>query len=311
MPIQFDNYAPTKIENLKNYLVSMAAKGNAKFYEIFVDSLKAVPKTDEPNHFDNYEDYMTQESEQIRIVIYNSNLSPRNDQYVFIIKARSRDEANNMGLQGFAVKSFSKNSLSGWRDRQVHQSIETKDFEITQLKKEISELKKEVTQAEEDYEALQQELNEANAQIEIAKKNSNKLGGVHFGDIASVALEGLIRRNTHIIAKIPGGSGLAGLIEKDNNRDGSENFQQEDTEVSFKKKNQSTETKKETVSEPVLTENEKRFIAIMKELEKHFSEEEMSQIMMVLDYFSKNRDFLEEVIAEISEDESQENQNAG
>jgi hypothetical protein len=306
MPIQFDNYTPNKIENLKNHLVAMAAKGNAKFYEIFVDALKAVPKTDEPNQFDSYEEYMTPDTEQLRILIYNSNLSPRNDQYVFVLKARTRDEANNTGLQGFPVKTFSKNSLSGWRDRQVHQSMEAKDFEIAQLKKEISELKKEVSEAEEEYESLQEELNEANAQLEIARKNGNKIGGIHFGDIASVALEGLIRRNTKFIAKIPGASELAGLIEKDNQRDPNENSQQEDTEVSFKKKTESTETKKETATEPTLTEKEKFFIGLMKELEKHFSEEEMAHVITILNYFSKNKDFLLEVLEEIQGENEEE-----
>ncbi len=305
MPIQFDNYTPNKIENLKNHLVAMAAKGNAKQFEIFVDALKAVPRTDEPDQFDGYEDYMTPDTEQLRILIYNTNLSPRNDQYVFVLKAHNREEANNLGLQGFPNKTFSKTSLSGWRERQVHQSIEGKNFEIAQLKKEISELKNEVTAAEEQNETLKLELNEARAEIAVAKQNGNKIGGIHIGDIASVALEGLIRRNTKFIAQIPGASELAGLIEKDNKRDPNENTQQADTEVSFKKKSENSETK-ETPAENTLTEREKHFIGLLKVLEKVFSEEELSKIMSVLEYFAKDKAFLLEVLNEIEGIEDEE-----
>lgn len=290
MPIQFDTYTSNKIENLKNHLSTMAAKGQAKFYEIFVDALKAVPKTDEIKEFDGYEDYMTPDTEQIRILIYNSGLSPRNDQYVFVLKASTRDEANHMGLQGFPNKTFSKTSLSSWRDRQINQSIESKEFENAQLKKEISELRKELQESEEYAETLEQA-------IEEAKANSNKIGGIHWGEVIGVALEGIVRRNTKLIAQIPGGLGLAGLIEKDNTRGNTEEIQPE-AEVSFKKKSTTTETK-QTSDAPQLTEREKLFIRLMKKLEKHFSPEDMTHVMTVLDFFTKERDFLFEVLNEI------------
>src|SRR6478736_2825254 len=100
MPIQFDKFDQNKVDSLKNHLKMMAEKEKAKFYEIYVDNLKAVPKTDEPAEFDSFEDYLTADSEQVKIVIYNTSSSPRNDQYVFLLKARNRDEATTLGLSG-------------------------------------------------------------------------------------------------------------------------------------------------------------------------------------------------------------------
>ena len=71
MPITHDNYDQLKIDKLKHYLEDMTAKGHAKPYEIFVDSLKVVPKTEDPKEFDNYEYYMNDDTEKIRIQIYN------------------------------------------------------------------------------------------------------------------------------------------------------------------------------------------------------------------------------------------------
>lgn len=293
MPIQFDNFDQQKIDRLKNHLVAMAGKGQAKLYEIFVDTLKAVPKTDEPNDFDGYEDYMTPDTEQIKIIIYTSSLSPRNDQYVFILKARNREEATSLALSGLPAKTYTRNSLSEWRDIQEKKSAEA--MEIANLKRTISDLNKENAELEEENEQLA-------AAVLAAKENGNKLGGVHIGDIVSVALEGLVRRNTHIIAKIPGASELAGLIEKDNTK--TPELSQENKEVSFKKKEIIT-------SEPVLSQQEKEFISLFHELQKLFSPEEITQIIEVLDAMSKDKAMLPDVLEYLSGEENQEeNENA-
>jgi len=74
MPVTNDNYDQLKIDKLKYFLEEMASKGHARPFEIFVDSLKVIPKTDDPKEFDNYEYYMNEDTEKVRILIYNSNL---------------------------------------------------------------------------------------------------------------------------------------------------------------------------------------------------------------------------------------------
>lgn len=288
MPIQFDNFDQQKVDRLKSHLVAMAEKGKAKHYEIFVDALKAVPKTDEPSEFDGYEDYMTADTEQIKICIYNTASSPRNDQYVFLIKARNREEATNLGLNGMPVKTFSRNSVSEWREAQDRKTAE--GLEILSLKKENAELRRELAESEEYADTL------ASA-VEAAKANGNKIGGVHWGEVLSVAFEGIVRRNTHIIAQIPAVSGLAGIIEKDNNRT---ELPQENAEVSFKKKETATH------NEPALTTEEKEFVKLFHELQKHFTEDEIGQVMQILDAFSKDKSQLQPVLELVQEGEAEE-----
>lgn len=279
MPIQFDNFEQTKIDRLKNHLVMMAEKQKPKYYEIYVDSLKAVPKTDEPNEFDAYEDYLTPDSSQIKIVIYSGN-SPRNDQYVFALKAKNREDALLQTLEGMPIKTFSRNSLSDLKTQMEKKSFEMK--EIQRLKEEISELNEELDEKEEYIE----ELEEA---IKIAKANGNKLGGIDVSTVLSAALEGLIRRNTHLLADIPGAAGLAGIIEKDNQRMNTATLQQPDAEVSFKKKE----------AEPEITEQDKQFIAFFNQLQQIFNEQEFNQAMMVLDAMSKDKSLIAKMSAQI------------
>lgn len=290
MPIQFDNFDQNKIDRLKNHLTAMAEKGKAKFYEIFVDTLKAVIKTDEVSDFDSYEDYMNADTEQIKIIIYNSAQSPRNDQFVFLLKARNREEATNLGLSGMPIKKFSRNNVNEWREEQKFKGEQ--HHEISRLKRELAEQRRELEDKEEYIEKLED-------LIEKAKKNGNKIGGVHLGDVLSVAFEGLVRRNTHLISKIPAVSGLAGIIEQDNQRlEIDTQKTTPETEVSFKKK-------EATTNQPVLTEQEQAFINLFKELEKQFTEDEMGLVMEVLDELSKDKSQLQTVLELLKDNEEQ------
>lgn len=287
MPIQFDNFDQNKIDRLKNHLSAMAGKGQPKHYEIYVDSLKAVPKTDEVTDFESYEDYMNADTEQVKIIIYNSASTPRNDQFVFLVKARNREEATDLGLSGMPLKKFSRTSVNEWREGQKFKGEQHQ--EISRLKSDVRELKDELKEKE-DY------IYELEDLVEKAKRNGNKIGGVHLGDVLSVAMEGIVRRNTHLISKVPGASGLAGIIDQDNLRLEKESPTTE-TEVSFKKK--------DSLPSPVLSEQEQAFNNLFKELEKHFSENEMGLVMEVLDAFCKDKSQLQPVL-ELLQDNQQE-----
>ncbi len=289
MPIQFDNFDQQKIDRLKNHLLSMAEKGKSKYFEIFVDSLKAVPKTDEPDDFDGYEDYMTPDTEQVKVCIYNTGASPRNDQYVFLLKARTREEATSLGLHGMPVKTFSRNSISEWRE--VNDKKTAEQQEITDLRREVSGLNKVIDQKDEHIFQLTSQVNEA-------KRNGNKIGGIHLGDIVSVAVEGLIKRNADSIAKVPIIGELAGFIGQENKAIAAPSAQEENAEVSFKKKENTSQTEGQ---QQVLTEQEKEFIRLFYELQKYFSKDEIDSILILLDGISRDKTQLQPLLELVKE----------
>src|SRR5258705_5622595 len=137
MPVTNDNYDQLKIDKLKYFLEDMEAKGHPRPFEIFVDNLKVVPKTDDPKNFDSYEYYMNEDTEKVRILIYNSNLSPRNDQYSFHVQKHKQEKSFN-GLG--EIDTIVQEKLSA-RD---------KEYELNQLKKELEETKQQLDEAE-DY----------------------------------------------------------------------------------------------------------------------------------------------------------------
>lgn len=278
MPIQFDKFDQQKIDRLKSHLESMAAKGTPKFYEIFVDGLKAIPKTDEPKEFEGYEDYMTPTTNQVKIVIYCSGASPRNDQYVFSMNAKSNEEALDFGLNGIAIKSFTTNELKELR-LQRDQKAAYKS-EINGLNEEIKDLHKELDEKDAYIEKLE-------TAVESAKANGNKIGGIHAGEVLSVAFEGLLKRNAHKIEKTLGVEGLAGFLQSEEKP--TTETKTPDTEVTIKKKSDG-ENKTE------MSDQDKQFIGLFREIQKHFSQTEFDQVIEIVEGLSKDKTKIAEVI---------------
>ncbi|MGZ4065030.1 MAG: hypothetical protein ACXVP0_18780 [Bacteroidia bacterium] len=271
MPIQFHTFDQQKIDRHKNHLDAMAANGKPQAYEVYVDALKVIPKTEDPAEFENYEDYMTPGTDTIKIVIYGSSQSPRNEKYVYSLKAKTPEEALDMGLSGIAFKSFTTKELALLKQDKDRKTLEQQ--EIEHLNSEIGELKAELAEKQQYVETLE-------TAVEQAKANGNKIGGAHIGDILSVALEGILRRNTHIIAQIPALNGIADIINKDNASPMA--AQQPDAEASFQRKAPAE-------SAPALTVQEKEFLALYHEIQRHFTQEEFAQVIELIEELTRDK----------------------
>jgi hypothetical protein len=254
MPVTNDVYDQLKIDKLKHFLEAQAERGQAKPFEIFVDNLKVVSKTEDPKDFDSYEFYMNEDTEKVRILIYNSNLSPRNDQYCYTVQ---KNIGGSKSLNGLGeVENIIQEKLAA-RDR---------EHEMNKLREELAATKQELEETEDYAEKLEKE-------IEYMKENKFKLGNINLGELASVALEGIVRRNPQILTKFPGGETLAGIIEQDN-RDKEKLLSQPpqpEPQVSFQKE-----------TTPDITEEEKRHLAYLRKLEQTFTREQAEMFNSVI-----------------------------
>lgn len=250
-----EKYDQFKIEKLKHFLEDMSNKGIAKPYEIFVDNLKAVPKTEDVKEFENYEHYINENTQKIRIVIYGSPRSPRNDQYCYYMQQMQENKPNN-GLG--EVENLIQEKLAA-RDR---------EYEMKELRAELNKVEEKLEEAEEYVETLEQ-------QIEDMKRNKFKVGNLNLGELASVMTESFLRRNPQIIAKLPGGEALAGILMEDTAQLEKKpaNTPVAEGEASFQKKTVGTEN---------LTEEQKRYAAFLAQLEQVFDEKQLADVMLML-----------------------------
>ncbi len=263
MAITSETYDQLKIDKLKLYLQSQADRGAARYYEIYVDNLKAVHKTNDIQEFDSYEDYMTEDTDRIRILVYSTNAtSPRNDQYVYRMKKPEEQKMviQTPALSGIEIESRMEEKLQTHRERWEHEA----------LIKELEQTKQQLKESEEYAEKLAAELN-------VFRSKKMHWGNVNLGELASVVVEGIVRRNPQMVAKLPGGETLAGIIEEDNKERANPTTAINDgTKVSFKMKDENEPTK------VMLTEEEIGYLNFMKGISENFEDEEIIILTQVI-----------------------------
>ena len=271
MPYINEKYSEQKIDNLFNYLQSSKEQGEVEDYEIFVDAFKVVKRTNDLTRFESYTNFIQPETKTLTIIIYDGT-SPRNTKHVFTIK-----EDNTNGLSGLEVETRIDEKLR----------VEKERWETDLLKKENEKLKTELAEAE-AY------IGELEDDAEKAKDKKFRMGDLNVGEFASVMLEGIVRRNPQMLAKLPGGVALAGAIEQDNTeRENALTEKTPEPEVSFKKKTSSTE--------PVLSDEDKSYLDFIKSLKNKFDHEQMTSVLLVLDLLVNHPEDIEPVIQYLSD----------
>jgi hypothetical protein len=259
MPFINEKYSEQKIDNLYHYLQSSKEQGEAEDYEIFVDAFKVVKRTNDLARFESYTNYIQPETRTVTIVIYDG-ASPRNTKHIFSLK-----EDNTNTLNGVDVDIRIEEKLR----------LEKEKWESELLKKENEQLKTDLAEAEAYIEEL-----EENA--EKVKDKKFRMGDVNVGEFASVVLEGFVRRNPQLLAKLPGGEALAGVIEQDNEeREKALTGKLPEGEMSFKKSSGTTAD---------LSEEDKSYLEFIKSLQGRFNADQMTSVIQVLDIFSKHTD---------------------
>lgn len=259
MPVTNDKYDQLKIDKLKHFLQEMAGKGHSRPFEIFVDNLKVVTKTEDPKEFDTYEYYMNEDTEKIRILIYNSAATPRNDQYCFYVQQNKPEKSlNGLGdLDGFIQEKLNA------RD---------KEYELNRLKEELAETKQQLEESEEYAEGLERQLEEA-------KSNKYKLGKLDLVELGGAVLEKLAVKNAGALEKI----GLAGLVMPGN---ANEATTIEETNASFQKKTDGT---------PDLKPEHLEYIPVLQQLDAAFERPQLEMVMKIIGRFSEEPAHLQTV----------------
>lgn len=215
--ITTEKYDVIRFEKIRHHLESLAEKGKARFYEIYVDNLKVVDKTDDVNCFDDYKMYMDDKTQMIRVLLYSScETSPRNDKFIFSV--HSGEEKNVLGEVD--VQNKINLAINSERER----------MKIESLEKELAVATEELEDAQDYIEVLQEQIEK----IQQQKADDSKQ--IKLGMVASVAIEELIKRNPNVITNIPLLGSLSGVfrddkkqIEKEEEYNGSASFSSKDS----------------------------------------------------------------------------------
>jgi hypothetical protein len=273
--ISTEKYDLVKLERLKFFLETNAESGKPRYFEIYVDNLKAVDKNNDYTCFDDYLLYLNEDSKLVKILIYtHSETSPRNDKFFFSIvnEKEERNELNKLNheLNGLDFQTKIESAISAERER----------IQTEQLKKELEDTKEELEDAQEYIEELEEKLT-----TEQNKKHSWK--ELNLGNVASVAIEEIVKRNPTWMSKVPLLEALSGLngAESPIANTTTENIE---GEVSFSKKGaaKSEEDKAEEF-----------FTTMLLEMHKKYTPEQLEKIIEINGSILQN----EELISSIHE----------
>ncbi len=279
MAIVKEKYTAQKINLLFQLLQSDYEDGRPREYDICVDDLKVVRRTTDPEKFFAHEDFINEETNYITVTLYEGT-SKRNTRYVYNMKD---GEVEKAGLSG--IEQTVNDKINAQR----------KQWDFEQLQKENEDLKGELEEQNEYIEKLETMLEE-----EKSKKASIK---DNWSEVFSLALEGMVRRNTHLLNGIPLiGQGLAGVVEQDNKRieDKVENTDSkvEERHVTFQKVHK---------DEGALSnEEEKKLVAYYKKLQQTFTKEELTTIVQIIGLFSMEKENIQTVYEMLTEEAEKE-----
>ena len=276
MAIVNQKYNSAKINLLHQVLQSDADESRPREYDIVVDDLKVVRRTTDPDKFFLHEDFINGETKTVIITIYEGT-SKRNTRYIFELK--EGEEGGKATLSG--IENVMNEKLLQQR----------KAWEYEQLQKELEELKEEMEEQEAYVEKLEVMLQE-----ERGKKVSIK---DNWGEVMSVALEGMVRRNSHLLGGIPMiGQGLAGVIEQDNKRLEETALNSpnavEERKVTFKRVVE--EDEKQSASKPVVSKEDQETLAYFQSLRQAFSESELLLVLDIISSLSQDKDSIAPVV---------------
>lgn len=256
--ITTEKYDQVKIERLKTYLEASAEKGKPKFYEVFVDNLKAVDKTNDPSSFDEYQMYLNEDTRMIKVLIYTSTEScPRNDKFIYTLSNPNKEHE----LNGIEVENKIQSAISTERERLNSELV----------RKELQEVKQKLDEAEEYIDHLENEVEELKL-----KKNSWK--EVQLGNVAAIALEEMVKRNPNLTRSVPLLGTLSGLLGTDSSNSDAEHkspIDQEESKVTFKKQTEET-----------LDKDRHAKLQFFEQMEEAFNEEELQQVIEIIQKLS-------------------------
>jgi len=260
-------YNDVKLSQFKMWLHDMADKGEGKYLEVYVDDVKVVPRTNKIESLDDHKVYLEETTETIKVFIYNTENSNRYQQFTFVLEKKKPTE-HTVQIQTQQSQGLSGIELENRINDRVTQSLaqERERWQTDLMKRDFETCKKELSEAEEYIEDLEKQLSQF-------KSKKLHWGDVNLGDVASVIVEGMVKRNPHWVAKLPGGDALAGLIAREATETTAEVIE---NEVVFKKK---------TPSDEGMSEEMKAQLGFLKQLESHFSQEQLDKIMLILQSF--------------------------
>lgn len=253
-------YSPLKIQQFKMWLEEMKEKGNAQYFEVFVDDFKVIPRTDAVEDFERHEQYIDEETKKVTVLTYSTPGSHRYKQYTFLLNEQTPSAQQGSALNGPEVTEMIKEKVQMEKERWACELV----------KKELEDTRGKLGEAEEYIGKLQAILRDTEGKL----KEANEVGGIAQAvkELAPHFLS-LKKENTGGFAGAKVENPLAGQQGKPGEA------------ASFSKAGAGA----------TLSENEKRYLQLGKMLEEKFTEQEFGAVFFIIEQLEADRSKIQTV----------------
>lgn len=272
MPTTEKPFSVYELERVKRVINSSYERDEPLDYEVKVDGLTVIPRTDDPEAFETITDHVSQRHTiELEIRVYRGK-SQHNETTILYFE-HNRKPAAQSGA-----------TLEGVRD-QLRLEFEQEKREM-QREWEYRQLQEKYENLSDDHNELQDHAKEMEKELEELRSKKLHLGDVNLLEVGGVVLEGMVRRNPQILAKLPGGQALAGVIEEDN-MEKARQMQQESQpkaapDLGFEFADDS----------PKINPEDQQYLDLLKRLQATFAPETFLQVMMMLDQFAESPELI-------------------
>lgn len=171
-------YTPNGINRIYQLLKNEAEKGKAKEFDIKVDNLKVVSRTDDPERFFEHEEFLVTNSRHITVNIYDGS-STRCNRYMLLLAEEEPAKEELSGIDK-TISLRVQQERKGWEYERQKKEMEQLTEELAENGKYITKLEEEIKRMRAEKQKMPGKLTEtliALAGVYIAR-NPNALNGI-------------------------------------------------------------------------------------------------------------------------------------
>lgn len=242
------SYDPDRIAILEQSICNMEANGELHAYEITLDGIPVVQKNDDSGRFREFEDFVNMDRRfKLLIRVFHAPTDCQRFEYTYHPEGDEPEAATGLAGLGSISEQIAVERLR-WDHEQLQRRDQEQRGRIEELKDELRRLKQEKGKLEE----------------EAAELRDRKLvmGNINLAELGSVIVEGMIRRNTHLLARHPLTRGLAGIIDADNEEGASAG---------------------ELNSADGVSEEDEAYLELLRKIQEAFSPQDFMRVLGILD----------------------------
>lgn len=221
-------YNDENLARLKLWLTNSSEQDNKKYFEVLVDGMKIIYKTDDLTKLEDLNMWVDTNAKVVKVLVYSSSGSHRYQVFEF----RTNGYIQNIESEKQKKEQHAQQSLSGFTievDQKIAQAIqnERKEQAFEGLKKENRSLKDQLGEANVYIGKLENKVQQHESKkLKLDKETIITIGSGILGHV--------VKTNPEILDKVSGLSGLASAFASSSNND-SNASSEEKTEVSFRK----------------------------------------------------------------------------